>query len=68
MNILNEKSLKINSKIKINFEGGDLTSDAGLLLINEFTQKLKFNQQIKVLFKQMIVLKESIKMMRIFGK
>ena len=51
MNILNEKSLKINSKIKINFEGGDLTSDAGLLLINEFTQKLKFNQQIKVLFK-----------------
>ena len=51
MNILNEKSLKINSKIKINFEGGDLTSDAGLLLINEFTQKLKFNQRIKALFK-----------------
>ena len=51
MNILNAKSLKSNSKIKINFEGGDLTSDAGLLLINEFTQKLKFNQRIKALFK-----------------
>ena len=29
-----------NGKIKINFDGGDLSSDAGLLLIKEFVSKL----------------------------
>ncbi len=31
MNILNTVSLESNSQIKINFEGGDLSSDAGHL-------------------------------------
>jgi hypothetical protein len=32
MDILNTKSLEINRQIKINFDGGDLSSDAGLTL------------------------------------
>jgi hypothetical protein len=42
-----EKSLNFNSKIKINFEGGDLTSDAGLLLYKEFDEKIGFSKTIK---------------------
>ncbi|MBZ9634434.1 IS1380 family transposase [Clostridium sp. FP1] len=47
MNSLNEKSLKFNKKIKINFEGGNLTSDAGLLLYKEFDEKIGFSKTIK---------------------
>lgn len=32
MDSLNTVSLESNSQIKINFDGGDLSSDAGLLL------------------------------------
>ncbi len=35
MSIVNTLSLESNRKIKINFDGGDLSSDAGLLLIKE---------------------------------
>ena len=35
-----------NSKIKINFDGGDLSSDAGLLLIKEFICKIGFDKLI----------------------
>ena len=51
MNILNTVSLESNSKIKINFDGGDLSSDAGLLLIKEFAAKIGFTKQIKKIFK-----------------
>ena len=44
MNILNTLSLKSNSQIKINFDGGDLSSDAGLLLIKEFVSKMRLFQ------------------------
>jgi hypothetical protein len=47
MNSLLEKSLNFNKKVKINFEGGDLTSDAGLLLYKEFDEKIVFSQTIK---------------------
>jgi len=40
MNILNTISLESNSQIKINFDGGDLSSDAGLLLFKEFLFKI----------------------------
>ena len=40
MSIVNILSLESNRKIKINFNGGDLSSDAGLLLIKEFVSKL----------------------------
>ena len=35
MSILNTFSLECNKKIKINFNGGDLSSDGGLILIKE---------------------------------
>lgn len=40
MSILNTFSLKSNKKIKINFNGGDLSSDGGLLLIKEFAARI----------------------------
>lgn len=36
-----------NSKIKINFDGGDLSSDAGLLLIKEFIFKIGLDKLIE---------------------
>jgi hypothetical protein len=36
MNIVNTLALESNRQIKINFDGEDLSSDAGLLLIKEF--------------------------------
>jgi hypothetical protein len=47
MDSLLEKSLNFNSKIKINFEGGDLTSDAGLVLYKEFDERIGFSKTIK---------------------
>lgn len=51
MNILNTISLESNKKIKINFDGGDLSSDAGLLLIKEFACKLGFVKILQSIFK-----------------
>ena len=51
MDILNTLSLKNNRKIKINFNGGDLSSDAGLLLIKEFAAKIGFLKLMKKKFK-----------------
>lgn len=38
--------IESNSKIKINFDGGDLSYDSGLLLIKEFTHKFGFDKHI----------------------
>lgn len=51
MNSLLEKSLNFNRKVKINFEGGDLTSDAGLILYKEFDEKIGFSKTIKEFLK-----------------
>ncbi len=51
MSIVNTLSMKSNKKIKINFNGGDLSSDAGLLLIKEFAAKIGFLKLIKNKFK-----------------
>ena len=51
MDILNTLTLKSNRQIKINFDGGDLSSDAGLLLIQEFAAKIGFSKLIKNKFK-----------------
>ena len=48
---LNTLRLECNRKIKINFNGGDLSSDAGLLLIKEFAAKIGFLKLIKNKFK-----------------
>ena len=51
MSIVNTVALKSNKQIKINFAGGDLSSDAGLLLIKEFATKIGFDKLIKKQFK-----------------
>ncbi len=51
MDILNTVSLESNSQIKINFDGGDLSSDAGLLLLKEFCYKIGAVKLVKRLFK-----------------
>ena len=51
MSIVNTFSLQSNRQIKINFDGGDLSSDAGLLLIKELAAKIGFTKLIKKKFK-----------------
>ena len=51
MAILNTYALESNTRTKINFDGGDLSSDAGLLLLNEFLYKIGAVDLIKKLFK-----------------
>ena len=40
MSSLMETRLECNNSIKINFDGGDLSSDTGLLLIKELLARL----------------------------
>lgn len=42
-----EKSLNFNKMIKVNFNGGNLTSDSGLLLYKEFDEKIGLSQSIQ---------------------
>ena len=51
MTILNTISLKSNKQIKINFNGGDLSSDGGLLLIKEFAARVGLIKLVNKLFK-----------------
>ena len=51
MSMVTNFQLKSNNKIKINFDGGDLSSDSGLLLVKEFAEKIAFNKIIKKAFK-----------------
>lgn len=48
---LNDTALESNKYMKINFDGGELSSDAGLLLIKEFACKLGFDKILKSEFK-----------------
>ena len=51
MDSLNTFTLESNKKLKINFNGGDLSSDAGLLLIKEFAVKTGFEDLVRKIFK-----------------
>ena len=51
MSIVNTFSLQSNRQIKINFDEGDLSSDAGLLLIKEFISKLGIERLLNRSFK-----------------
>jgi hypothetical protein len=51
MHSLNELHLESNNKIKINFNGGDLSSDAGMIPVNEFARKIGFDKLIQSKFK-----------------
>ena len=55
MSIVNTLALESNRQIKINFDGGDLSSDAGLLLIKEFISKLGIDTLLEKAFKTMIL-------------
>ena len=48
--MIHQDQLHFNKKIKFNFKGGDLTSDAGLLLIQEFMHHVKFPRTIETMF------------------
>lgn len=51
MNSLKDTTLESNPYLKINFDGGDLSSDAGLLLIKEFAEKIGLVKLVHSLFK-----------------
>ncbi len=51
MDIMNTISLESNRRLKINFDGGELSSDAGCLLLREFISKLGFDKLISREFK-----------------
>ena len=51
MSIVNTLALESNRQIKINFDGGVLSSDAGLLLIKEFISKLGIDTLLEKAFK-----------------
>jgi hypothetical protein len=46
MHSVNEQTMHFNKSVKINFEGGNLTSDAGWLLYKEFDEKIGLSQAI----------------------
>ena len=50
MSSLLEKSLNFNRNVKINVDGGNLTSDSGLLLYSEFDKQIGFSRTIKDVF------------------
>ena len=50
MDIVNTLTLESNRQIKLNFNGGELSSDGGLLLIKEFAAKVGLIHQINKLF------------------
>ena len=47
MQSVQEMSFDFNKKLKINFDGGDLSSDSGLLLYKEFDAKLGITKTIE---------------------
>lgn len=51
MDNLNTVSLERNGQIKINFDGDDLSSDAGLFLFKEFLFKIGAIKLIQCMFK-----------------
>ena len=50
MTIVNETALECNKNFRVNFNGGNLSSDGGLLLLKEFYHKMGVPSLIKKLF------------------
>ncbi len=48
---LDDNRVEFNSKVKVNFDGGDLSSDTGLLLLKDFMHKLGFENVASSVFK-----------------
>ena len=51
MTILSTTSLESNKRVKINFNDGNLSSDAGLLLISEFASKVGLTNLVNRIIK-----------------
>lgn len=51
MSSLLDTRLECNSKLKLNFDGGDLSSDSGLFLLKEFIHKIGFDKVINTILK-----------------
>ena len=51
MDIIDTISLECNRRLKFNFDGGELSSDAGCLLLREFISKMGFDKLISREFK-----------------
>ena len=51
MHSLNEIQLKCNKQFIVNFDGGELSSDGGLLMIREFLHSLGIEKILKNTFK-----------------
>jgi len=41
---INDTVLESNKRLKLNFDGGELSSDAGLLLLKEFINKIMISK------------------------
>ena len=50
MSILMDTTMESNNYLKVNFNGGDLSSDAGLLLLKEFISKMGFDSLLSQKF------------------
>lgn len=51
MNSVNENCMNFNRNIKINFDGGNLSSDSGLFLYKKFDEKIGFSKTIAEIVK-----------------
>ncbi|WP_407376551.1 transposase, partial [Methanobrevibacter sp.] len=51
MSIISEIALESNKNIHVNFEGGNISSDAGMLLIKEFIHKFGLEKLAKEIFR-----------------
>ena len=47
LNSVQELTMDFNPKMKVNFDGGDLTSDAGLLLYKEFDHRIGLSDAVR---------------------
>src|SRR5690625_4483067 len=56
MTILNENSVNFNKRVKVNFDGGELTGDAGILLYKEFDHVIGLSHAIK----EMVHIKDDV--------
>lgn len=68
MSIITTTFLESNKRIKINFKGGNLSSNSGLLLIREFAVKAGLINLVKRIFKPTEISEEPILMQTICSR
>ena len=70
MTILSNETINYNKNVTINFEGGNLTSDAGLLAYKAFDEKIRLSKCIQKVFqiKKILFIKRQMFLTRLFIK